>query len=164
MSATDVERQERGVWSSDSWFAEEPKIPAKAVKRWQDPAGYEHIDQAPHLLPFNAGDRVVYGRPGELGTIVRSAHCLLPSWIVAPENNPVHHIVVPLADVEKLRPDNMPRALGRAPSEAESDEEEISPNIQPLDVRASSEERIPSTPGGDAANNAEDAQVVKKTI
>ncbi len=123
LSATDVERQERGVWSSNSRFAKEPKIPAKAAKRWRDPAGYEHIDQAPHLMPFDAGDRVVYGRPGELGTVVRSAHYLLTSWVTVPENNPVHHVAVPSADVEKPRPDNMPRALGRAPSEVESDED-----------------------------------------
>ena len=133
------------------------------MKRWREPAGHEHVDQAPHLMPFQAGDRVVYGHPGEVGVIIRSAHFLMTSWVVAPENNPVHHVVVPLEDLEKLRPDNMPRALGRAPMEVESDEEEISPNIQPHEVRASSEEPVVTTPVGDGvANNAEDAQIVKE--
>ena len=81
MGAADVARQEQGIWSSDSKFAYPPDIPVYAVKRWREPAGYEHVDQAPHLMPFHAGDRVVYGHPGETGIIVRPAHYLMTAWL-----------------------------------------------------------------------------------
>ena len=90
ISAHDLARQEDGYWSEEDFFAYEPQIPAVPVKRWRGPQGTEHTDQAPHLMPFEEGDRVMYGFPGEIGVIVRPAHPLLGSYVVTRESNPVH--------------------------------------------------------------------------
>ena len=59
ISAHDLARQEDGYWSEEDFFAYEPQIPAVPVKRWRGPQGTEHTDQAPHLMHFSGGDRVV---------------------------------------------------------------------------------------------------------
>ncbi len=59
-SADDLARQEQGLWSEEHFYAWAPEIPELAVKRWREPAGCEHTDRAPHLMPFRPGDRVVF--------------------------------------------------------------------------------------------------------
>ena len=65
-SADDLARQEQGLWSQQDYYSWPPEIPATAVKRWREPCGTEHTDQAPHLVPYAKVERVVYGFPGQV--------------------------------------------------------------------------------------------------
>ena len=77
--ATGVEAEKQGIWSADVDYACEPSVPASRVKHWREPVGYEHVESAPHLVPFKAGDKVVFGFPVAIGVVVRAAHYLLAS-------------------------------------------------------------------------------------
>ena len=168
ISADDLVQQENGYWSKEAFFAYAPEILAAAVKRWREPQGTEHTDQAQHLVRYGEGGRVVYGFPREIGTIERPAHPLLGSWVVMPEKNPLHPVIVQTSDLEILRKDNVPPAWRQGPThiEVESDEEEVTPMKSPA-----MHVDVPCAPDGDARlqNNSEkssidglDATIVKE--
>ena len=129
LSATDVARQAIGAWSRDPEHVWEPNIPKKAVKRWRDPYDTLHTDLAPQYMPFQKGDRVVYGRPGLLGTIEAPAHPLLSSWKILPEHETNATITVPTTEFEKLCDAPTWRRSARAIDEIqeESGEEDVTP-------------------------------------
>ncbi len=83
-----------------------------------------HTDQAPHYLTFKRGDRVVYGTPGIIGTIIESAHPMLSSWKILPEHENATPITLPTAEFEALGEHNEPSKWRRSMREHDEAREE----------------------------------------